>query len=71
MWKNDRSYEQTRKSDVPALKDLNTGEMVPIISPSNFVLETVLLDSAYYRVYNSEHRFSLWDARKVGLRVQK
>lgn len=71
MWKNDASYEQSRASEVPTLKDLNTGEMIPVISPGNFVLETVLVNSAYYRVYNSEHRFSLSEARKVGLKVQK
>jgi hypothetical protein len=71
MRKYDAGYEQTRAAEVPTLKDLNTGEMVPVISPGNFVLETVLLNSAYYRVYNSEYRFSLSEARKVGLRVQK
>jgi hypothetical protein len=71
MLKNDTNYEQARANDVPALKDLNTGEMVPVISPSNFVLETVLVNSAYYRVYNIEHRFNLSEARKVGLKVQK
>jgi hypothetical protein len=71
MWKNDTNYGQIKAADVPALKDLNTGEIVPVISPGNFVLETVLLDSAYYRVYNNEHRFNLSAARKAGLRIEK
>jgi hypothetical protein len=71
MWRRDTNYGQLKPSDVPRLKDLNTGELVPIISPGNFVLETVLVNSGYYRAHNNEHRFSLSEARKVGLKIPK
>ena len=71
MRKTDANYGQIKAADVQTLKDLNTGELVPIISPGNFVLETVLVNSAYYRVYNNEHRFDLSQARKAGLRIRK
>jgi hypothetical protein len=51
------------------LRDLNSGEEVEIISPNSFVLETVLLDSAYYRFRGKEYRFLLCKARELGLKV--
>jgi hypothetical protein len=53
------------------LKDLNTGEMVTIVCPAYFELETVLVNSAYYRLHNKEHRFLLLEARLAGLRITK
>jgi hypothetical protein len=51
------------------LRDLNSGEEVEIISPNSFVLETVLLDSAYYKFRGKEYRFLLCKARELGLKV--
>jgi hypothetical protein len=51
------------------LRDLNSGETVEIISPGSFELETVLLDSAYYKFRGREYRFLLSKARELGLKV--
>lgn len=53
------------------LTDLNTGEEVEIISPSYFELETVLVNSGYYRFHQKLHRFRLSEARVAGLRIDK
>ena len=51
------------------LRDLNSGELVEVISPGSFVLETVLLDSAYYKFRGREYRFLICKARELGLKV--
>jgi len=51
------------------LRDLNSGELIEVITPGSFVLETVLLDSAYYRFRGKEYRFLLCKARELGLKV--
>ena len=51
------------------LRDLNSGELIEVISPGSFVLETVLLDSAYYKFRGREYRFLLSKARELGLKV--
>jgi hypothetical protein len=60
---DDKRYEELR------LRDLNSGETVEVISPSSFELETILLDSAYYKFRGREYRFLLSKARELGLKV--
>jgi hypothetical protein len=60
---DDKRYEELK------LRDLNSGETVEVISPSSFELETVLLDSAYYKFRGREYRFLLSRARELGLKV--
>jgi hypothetical protein len=55
--------------DEPKLKDLNSGEFVDVLSPGSFELETVLLDSAYYKFRGREYRFLLSKARELGLKI--
>jgi hypothetical protein len=59
------------ETSFPFLKDILTGESVEIVSPSRFVLETVLMTTAYYRSENREYRFRLPDARIAGLKIEK
>ena len=70
---NQLQYENEKRYAInaPLLKDLNTGEMVTIVCPAYFELETVLVNSAYYRLHNKEHRFLLFDARMAGLKIAK
>jgi hypothetical protein len=60
---DDKRYEELK------LRDLNSGETVEVISPGSFELETVLLDSAYYKFRGREYRFLLSKARELGLKV--
>jgi hypothetical protein len=60
---DDKRYEELK------LRDLNSGETVEVISPSSFELETILLDSAYYKFRGREYRFLLSKARELGLKV--
>ena len=53
----------------PQIRDLNTGELVDIPSPGSFQLETVLIDSAYYKYSGKEYRFLLCKARELGLKI--
>jgi hypothetical protein len=64
----DQKYEPKRLEE-PTLRDLNSGEAVEIISPGSFELESVLLDSAYYKFRGREYRFLLSKARELGLKV--
>ena len=64
----DRRADAKRYQE-PTLRDLNSGEVVEILSPSSFELETVLLDSAYYKFRGREYRFLLARARELGLKV--
>ncbi len=66
-------HEQTKHRpgvQSPLLRDLNSGELVEVLSPTSFELETVLIDSAYYRHRDSTYRFLLCRAREVGLRIE-
>ena len=60
---------QQRYFDEPKLRDLNSGEIVDVIAPGCFELETVLLDSAYYTFRGRQYRFLLSKAREVGLKI--
>ena len=60
---------QKRYFDEPKLRDLNSGEIVDVIAPGCFELETVLLDSAYYKFRGRQYRFLLSKAREVGLKI--
>lgn len=53
-----------------ALKDLTSGEMIEVISPSSFELKTVLIDSAYYNFRGREYRFLLSQVREKGLKIK-
>ncbi len=61
--------QEPRRYEEPKLRDMNSGEVVDIISPGSFELETVLLDSAYYKFRGREYRFQLSKARELGLKV--
>jgi hypothetical protein len=52
------------------LRDLCTGNIVEVLAPSDFVLETVLIDSAYYNCNGKEYRFLLCQAREAGLNIR-
>jgi hypothetical protein len=60
---------EPRRYEEPKLRDLNSGEVVDVISPGSFELETVLLDSAYYKFRGRDYRFLLSKARELGLKV--
>lgn len=60
---------QPRRYEEPKLKDLNSGEFVEVLAPGSFELETVLLDSAYYKFRGREYRFLLSKARELGLKI--
>jgi hypothetical protein len=60
---------EPRRNEKPKIRDLNSGEVVEVISPGSFELETVLLDSAYYKFCGKEYRFLLSRARELGLKV--
>ena len=64
----DQRFDESRYEELK-LRDLNSGETVEIISPGSFELETVLLDSAYYKFRGREYRFLLSKARELGLKV--
>jgi len=51
------------------LYDLNSSETVEVICPSDFELETVLIDSAFYKYRGKEYRFLLCRARELGLKI--
>ena len=64
----DQKFDEKRYDELK-LRDLNSGETVEVISPSSFELESVLLDSAYYKFRGREYRFLLSKARELGLKV--
>jgi len=70
MYSNSRELEYPM-FDLPLLTDMITGETVQVVSPSSFILETVLINTAYYRVADREYRFRLPDARIAGLPIEK
>ena len=51
------------------LRDLCTGNFIEVLAPSDFLLETVLIDSAYYKRDGKEYRFLLSQAREAGLNI--
>lgn len=51
------------------LRDLNSGELVDVQYLASFELETVLIDSAYYKYKDNSYRFLLCKAREAGLRI--
>ena len=51
------------------LYDLNSSETVEVVSPSDFELETILIDSAFYKYRGKEYRFLLCRARERGLKI--
>jgi hypothetical protein len=58
--------ERDQQSEV---RDLLTGEMVQIYNPDSYELETVLVNSAYYKYLGKEFRFLLCQARESGLKI--
>ena len=64
-----REKEESYTDERPELRDLNSGEMVEVTFPGSFLLETVLLDSAYYKYRGKEYRFLLSRARELGLKI--
>lgn len=71
MWNGISDTQKLKIDRSSLLMDLITGETIEVVSPSSFVLETVLIASAYYRVDNHEYRFRLPDARIAGLKIEK
>lgn len=65
----ERSKGQNSNQRNWKLRDLSTGNSVEILAPSDFVLETVLIDSAYYNRHGKEYRFLLSQAREAGLPI--
>lgn len=57
--------------DAPVLRDLTTGEWIPIFHPDSFYLRTVLINTAYYEYCGKEYRFLLSEARRAGLDIEK
>ncbi|HSE41796.1 MAG TPA: hypothetical protein VLH08_13620 [Acidobacteriota bacterium] len=51
------------------IRDLITGSKVEISNPDAYELETVLIDSAYYKYRDKEFRFLLCQARESGLKI--
>ena len=51
------------------LYDLNSSEMVEVVNPSDYELETILIDSAFYKYRGKEYRFLLCRARERGLKI--
>lgn len=63
--------EEEQTVDAPVLRDLNTGEWIPIHYPDSFHLRTVLINTAYYAYAGNEYRFLLSEARQAGLDIEK
>jgi hypothetical protein len=51
------------------IRDLITGSTVVISNPDAYELETVLIDSAFYKYRDKEFRFLLCHARESGLKI--
>jgi hypothetical protein len=51
------------------IRDLITGATVEISNPDSYELETVLIDSAFYKFRDKEYRFLLCHARESGLKI--
>jgi hypothetical protein len=61
--------EDQTTSDSRVLRDLNSGKMIEIGNPDSFELETILINSAYYKYRGEEFRFLLCQARVSGLKI--
>ncbi len=61
--------EREERSQNPEIRDLLSGSMVQICNPDSYELETVLIDSAYYKYRGKEFRFLLCHARVSGLKI--
>lgn len=63
-------YEENRSvRERKELRDLNSGKMIEITNPDSYELDTVLIDSAYYKFCGQEYRFLLCQARVSGLKI--
>ncbi len=62
----DQKVERNQKSEI---RDLLTGEVVEIHNPDSYELETVLVNSAFYKYLGKEFRFLLCQAREQGLKI--
>ena len=51
------------------IRDLITGSTVEISNPDAYELETVLVNTAYYKYRDKEFRFLLCQARESGLKI--
>ena len=56
----DEKEERNQKSEI---RDLLTGDLVEIYNPDSYELETVLVNSAFYKYLGKEFRFLLSQAR--------
>ncbi|MCI0443666.1 hypothetical protein L0152_10660 [bacterium] len=62
----DEKVEREQKSEI---RDLLSGDLVEIHNPDSYELETVLVNSAYYKYLGKEFRFLLCQARESGLKI--
>lgn len=62
----DQKEERKQKSEI---RDLLTGDLIEIHNPDSYELETVLVNSAYYKYLGKEFRFLLCQARESGLKI--
>ncbi len=62
----DEKEERNQKSEI---RDLLTGDLVEIYNPDSYELETVLVNSAFYKYLGKEFRFLLSQARESGLKI--
>ena len=62
----DERGERNQKSEI---RDLLTGDVVQIHNPDSYELETVLVNSAFYKYLGKEFRFLLCQARELGLKI--
>ena len=62
----DERVERNQKSEI---RDLLTGDVVQIHNPDSYELETVLVNSAFYKYLGKEFRFLLCQARELGLKI--
>jgi hypothetical protein len=64
-----RDGDSDEKSRSFSLYDFNSSETVEVICPTEFELETVLIDTAFYKYRGREYRFLLCRARELGLKI--
>jgi hypothetical protein len=62
----DQKVERNEKTEI---RDLLTGDLIIIHNPDSYELETVLVNSAYYKNCGKEFRFLLNQARESGLKI--
>ena len=61
--------ENMKVKESREIRDLITGAAVEISNPESYELDTVLLNSAYYKFRDKEYRFLLCEARESGLKI--